>query len=194
MRPIFWIAIGCLVISQIYGKEIRAELQGGYYRPTDSDFFQIYSGGGIYGVEFSVKAWRSLYPWVSGSVFTKSGHSIGYDSCTHATFVPIGIGLKYAWELKSYLNVYVGAGALPTYLWVHDHSPYVVQKTVGWGCGGIVKAGIWVDLPDCFFLDLFSDYFSVEVPSGNNQNNTVTTQSAHLKGWTLGFGIGRRFY
>ena len=161
------------------------EVQGAYYHSSDANFYNIYSGGGIYGLEISVQSWRGLYTWASGNVFTKSGHSVGYNTPTHVTFIPIGVGLKYLWKIHPEIDGYVGAGVLPTYLWIHDHSPYLAPKTIKWGCGGIVKAGVLIDLPKSFFIDLCTDYFSVTV--------STSPESAHLKGWTFGGGVGYRF-
>jgi hypothetical protein len=187
-----WLIAGCLLTSKLLGTDVLVEAQAGYYYPTNHKFREIYSGSGIYGLEVSVQSWRSLYAWVSGSVFAKSGHSIGLRNSTHIVFVPIGVGLKYLWKVN-FVDLYLGAGVLPTYLHIHDHSPYVVQKSSKWGCGGIAKVGAIFNLPKSFFIDVFTSYSYIKISDHDTRHHTIYPSSANLSGFTFGGAIGYRF-
>ncbi len=183
---------GLFSTANLLGTDVLLEAQAAYYHPTNHEFREIYSGSGIYGLELSVQSWRGLYPWVSGSVFSKTGHSIGLENRTNITFVPIGIGLKYLWKVH-FVDLYLGAGVLPTYLHIHDHSAYVVKKRSKWGCGGIAKVGAIFNLPKSFFIDVFTDYSYIKISNHDSRHGTVHPHSANLSGFSFGGGVGYRF-
>lgn len=184
--------LGFLFTSKAFGTNVLLEAQAAYYRPTNHQFRDIYSGSGIYGVELSVQSWKGLYPWISGSAFTKSGHSLGLHNRTHITFVPIGVGLKYLWKVN-FVDLYLGAGALPTYLHIHNHSHCGLEKTSKWGCGGIAKVGVIFNLPKAFFIDTFVNYSYIKISNHRTSNGYISPHSANLSGFSFGGGIGYRF-
>ena len=169
-----------------------AEVKGGYFYPTSHKFRDIYSGGGIYGLELSCQAWQQLYGWASGDIFYKSGHSQGLHHSTHITMVPLGAGLKYLFPV-SFSDIYLGAGVLGTYLHMKDRSPYVIRSLSKWGAGGIFKAGVLFNFKEHYFVDLFSNYTIMNIDFHNTDHNRVIRHTAHLSGWTVGLGIGYRY-
>lgn len=185
-------AAGFFFTSKLLGTAVLVEAQAAYYQPTGHEFRAIYSGSVIYGLELSVQSWRGLYAWASSSVLTKSGHSLGFGNSTHLTFVPLGIGLKYLWRVK-FIDFYLGGGVLPTHLHIHNHSQYVVQKISKWGCGGIAKAGALFNLPNAFFIDVFTNYSYLKISNHNSRHGTITPHSADLSGFSFGGGIGYRW-
>lgn len=188
----FLFALGTCLSQYALGTEILLEAQGAYYLPTDATFKKIYYESGIYGLETSIQTWKNLYTWMSASLFTKSGQSIGLENNTNITFIPIGVGLKYLWKVKS-VDLYGGLGALPTYLNIHDQSSYVTQKTRKWGCGGVAKIGAIINLPQSFFIDLFSSYSYINISNHTTYEKKVYDHSANLSGYSFGLGIGYRF-
>lgn len=169
------------------------EAKAGYFHPTCGNFRRIYSGGGIYGIEASCQAWKGLYPWISGSFFSQSGHSMGDRSRTIVTFVPIGYGLKYIFSCNRYLDVYAGAGGTITYLNMKDRSSYVTPSVSKWGSGGIVKAGFLVHPTNWLFFDLFSDYSFIKIAFRNDHHGNLMRHAVDLSGFSFGGGIGIRF-
>jgi hypothetical protein len=108
------------------------------------------------------------------------------------TFVPIGIGLKYLWKVN-FVDLYLGAGALPTYLHIHNHSLCATEKTYKWGCGGIAKVGAIFNLPQSFFIDTFINYSYIKIPNHDTHHGCLSPRSANLSGFSFGCGIGYRF-
>ncbi len=183
-----WIA--ALLVSGSLMADTLIEAKGAYYYPTSSDFREIYSSSGMYGIEGSHQFWRRLYWWASASVFVKEGYSIGLRDRTRIAFYPFGLGLKYLFPYRK-VDFYLGGGGLLGYMHIHDHSAGIPKKTCRWGGGGIAKAGMIVNCTEHFFLDAFTDYSFLYVPAGHRSG--LTTHTADLSGWSVGLGIGFRF-
>ena len=180
--------------------DVPVEFKAAYFYPTSRSFREIYpSGGPIYGVELSCQAWKRLYPWFSANYFSKSGHSIiegvpdSLRSHTKIQFVPLGLGLKYVYEINRTLDLYIGLGALATYLHMKDEAPYVIQTSSKWGAGGIGKVGAFLNFYKAFFLDIAIDYSYMKVHFHSPGGDTITRQTADLSGFSFGGGIGYRF-
>ncbi len=169
------------------------EAKAGYFYPTNPLFKKIYSGGGIYGLEASFQPWKYLYPWVSGSYFSKSGNSSGGDTHTVITFFPIGYGLKYVVPCQEHIDFYLGVGGLATYLRMQDRSPHVKRTTTNWGFGGIVKTGLLFNMSNSLFVDLYSDYSFIRVDFDSDEEDSVLRQDVSLSGFSFGVGLGYRF-
>ena len=172
---------------------VLLEANAAYFRPTDNAFREIYSGGGIYGLEASAKVWRGLYPWLSVRYFGQSGRITGSQSRTTIHLVPIGVGLKYLFPVHDRLNVFIGAGVLPTYLHIHDKSPFFIKKVTKWGVGGTVKGGAIFNVTDLIFIDIFSDYLFVKMHFDKTDDGAIERRPANITGFSIGGGIGIRF-
>jgi len=186
-----WIFIIFLLFStsKLIANDILLEGKISYYYQTDSTTRKIMGNGVLYGLESSFQAYCGWYPWLSVSILPNSGHSIGERNNTTMYLVPIGVGLKYLYEFGCYSTIYVGAGALPAYLYTHDRAP-VKRVRTKWDIGGIFKAGYLVDM-NCFFLDIFLEYLLLTM----NFSDTDKTagRDADLSGLSAGGGIGYRF-
>jgi opacity protein-like surface antigen len=167
------------------------EAKAAYFRPTSPVFRDIYSDGGIYGAEVSCQAWKELYGWVSGSVFHKTGSSLGSHDSTKVTFVPIGLGLKYLFPIDP-VDLYLGGGILATYLHLTDDSPYVIHERSKWGVGGIIKGGLLFNITHHVFIDVCSDYSWTQVGFHDTHHHHIVSHDANLSGWSIGAGVGYR--
>ncbi len=157
------LTIGVIVLasfSSLRATEVLTEVKAAYFRPTNSLFREVYSGGGLYSVEASVQTCcKQLYPWASLGYFHTSGHCIGEEQPTNITIVPIGLGLKYLFSIDwSGPRPYLGAGMLVSYMQIHNKCSFVTQKESKWNIGGIIKAGFLSCITQCVFFDLFVDY------------------------------------
>lgn len=179
-------------ITCLQAVDMFAEAKAAYFLPIDSKFRKIYSDRSIYGAEYSCQAWQGLYGWASGSYYSSWGTSIGLKHRTHIYFIPVALGLKYLYRFKR-VDLYVGAGAMGTYLHIKDYSRFVIPTSCKWGFGGIAKAGLIVNLPKAFFIDFFSDYSYMKVDFHNTDHGKVQRHSADLSGWSIGGSIGYRF-
>ena len=174
----------------LYSADTFIEAKGAYFYPTSSLFRKIYHEGAVWGAEASFQTAGQIYTWASGSFFTKTGHSMGLNDPTRIAFYPFGAGFKYLYPVK-FMDFYVGAGGLGTYMQIHDHSPGIVNKTCGWGGGGILKGGLLFNCRNGLFFDLFTDYSFLYVPVAKHA--AFETQTANLSGWSGGAAIGYRF-
>lgn len=199
-KPNFWI---CALITVLcvtntlhafdwQARDVLIEAKAAYFRPTDHKFRRIYSDGGIFGGEISAQIYGGIYGWASGSYFYKKGSSTGLGNSTKIDLVPVGFGLKYLYSFNC-LDLYVGGGALPTYVRFRDHSPFVIPKSQKWTWGGIVKVGAIWNINQCFFIDLFTDYSFVDVKFHRTNDGAVTRHRTDLSAWSIGAGIGYRF-
>lgn len=187
------IIIILIACTSLHAYDILLEGKGAYFLSTDRTFKNIYNnGGGAGGVEFTAGTYKNLYGFISADVFHKKGNSLGLCDETKVTFVELGLGLKYFIPFR-FGDVYVGLGALPTYLRTEDCSPFVIQQRTKWGCGGIGKLGVYFNLPHSFIVDLFVNYAFVKIPFECCFNGCTQSHDARLNGWFLGGGLGYRF-
>ncbi len=189
-----FIFIALLLPFAVFPVNLLFEGKASYFIPFNHRFKEIYSGGGIYGVDLSVQAWKNLYPFLSVDYFQKSGRSILDDGSlkmkgdqTKIQFVPIGAGLKYIQRINARFDFYAGLGATATYLHIKDHYEDGSQVLTNWGPGFIVKIGSLVTLCQGLFLDFAIDYRYAKVDFSKPYT------PANLDGLSLGGGMGYRF-
>lgn len=188
---LFFLGLFSATVSHPY--DIIVEGKGSGLIATNDTFQCIYGKGvGSGGVEITAGEYKHLYGFLSTDIFHSSGTSIGLCDKTTATFVEIGIGLKYFVPFR-YGDFYLGLGALPTYLRTKDCSPFVVERMSKWNCGGIAKIGTYFNLPKSCIIDLFLNYTFVKISNECCFNECTQEQDAHLNGVILGVGIGYRF-
>lgn len=184
------------------------EARAGYYYPTNERFREIYSGGGIYGVEYRRQMWQRLFLWTEVDYFYQTGKtdidvetSSGSSTCalkkikpnhTQITLVPCSLGLKYFFN-KGPGQFYLGAGGLATFLHTHVNSKHLVKESSKWGFGGAFKGGFLYHVGKAFLIDLFTDYYLVEAHPHRTRHRKVITRSADLSGFTFGGALGCAF-
>jgi hypothetical protein len=199
----FITTIGSVYSNCAREREILLEVKGAYYGATNHLFRKIYgNGNGIAGLEVTGQLCDQWYGWIAGSILTKKGHSIGLCDPTRVFFVPVELGIKY-FHHTCFGDLYGGLGLLASYLRTNDCSPFVMRHRKHGGAGGIVKAGVNVNLPweHCkqAYLDFFADYSFIKFNFKNNCEDArcnlpvVQSHKANLSGVSLGIGIGWRF-
>jgi hypothetical protein len=182
----------CCCTVKEYQHAIFLEEKASYFVPVNSKMRDIYAKGmGLYGFELSFPAWRYIYGWASGSYLTETGHSIGSNSRTRVTLVPLGIGVKFLYTVD-WVDFYAGIGGLGAYLHTHDHSPFVIKSTSKWTPGGIIKIGAFIRPTECFFIDLFGDYSYMKF-NFHGGSKKVVRHDVDFSGWSFGSGIGWLF-
>lgn len=188
----------CLTISTLIGaRDILLEFKGAYFHPTNNRFRDIYKNGALYGPEitFELCDQSSWYGFASIDLFHRKGHSIGLDTLTSIRLVPIGLGLKYlSASCFESIQWYAGLGFQPIYVSIENDSPAVPDHSK-WVPGGIAKVGTYIDLPQCFFLDLFVDYSFAHISSVRAQTccGPVVSLKSNISGIIVGAGLGYRF-
>ena len=171
------------------GRTSMRELKAACFVPTCAKIRKIYSNTmGLYGLELSYQTWDWLYPWVSGSVLSQAGSSMGSGSHTRATVAPLGIGLKGIYHFK-HAGVYIGAGPLYSYLRIKDHSAFVLPTTSRWEWGGIGKVGVILFSNKAILLDIFADYSYMKFNFPQN-SGIVIRNDVDFSGWSAGASLG----
>lgn len=168
------------------------EFKPGLFLPTSTNFKDIYSKkGGIYGLELTGRLKGYWYGFLSADFFKKSGNTVNFDTQTHVKITNVGFGLKYFIPIGCG-DLYLGIGALPTYLSTRDESAFVPNIHHKWGCGGIVKLGAIFDVTSCLFVDLFLDCAFAKVDFKFIPDQITQLHNAKLNNLWLGLGIGFR--
>lgn len=177
-----------------FNKDVILEFKAAYFRPNDCVFRNIIDNkAALFGPELTFHMYRCIYGFTSIDFLTKNGHSLGLNNSTDIFLLPLGIGLKWMEEIYDCVTGYVGLGFQPTWLRTKDRSPFVCQKRHKWGFGGIAKAGLYIDMPCDFVLDLFVDYSFVKVKPFCCDIPNVQSRKADLSGVIIGAGFGYRF-
>jgi hypothetical protein len=168
------------------------EAKAANFFPSNRNIRKIYPGFiGIYGFEFTHRAWHSLYWWTGVSYLSNCGHSIGQRSPTKVTLVPFVFGLKYLHQFK-YFDMYAGVGELVNYYHNRDSSRFVIHSSRKWNVGATVKVGFLVEIKKSFFADIFTDYSYMRFDFHGGQGKVIR-QHVNFSGWSLGGAIGYRW-
>lgn len=163
-----------------------------WYYPTSKNFRDIYSDAILYSLETNIQIWGNFTPWLSVGYLCTSGNSIGKSDDTDLYAIPIGVGLKYFFNLCGSFQPYLGIGPVVTYSHINNDSSFVSPTQTGWGIGGIAKSGFLTDLSDCIFLDVFLDYTYLKM-NFSHSSKKVIKRNGDLSGLSVGAGIGYRF-
>lgn len=191
----------CLVgydIDCLACHDVILEVKGAYFLPTDHLFKKIYGGNGIVGAEVTFELCNQFYGYVAVDYLSAKGKSIGFCSLTKMSMTNLELGFKYFFPYECFLpyfdgDFYIGIGVLPTRLHTNDCSPFVIESRTKWSCGGILKTGVYFNLPQCFVLDVFFDYSFVNVHYACEPGEFTGSHTAHLSGCWFGAGIGYSF-
>ncbi len=188
-----------MIPAQIMSRDVILEFKGAYFHGTGDRFKHIYKGSALFGPELTVQLsdCYNLYGFFSVDYLSKKGHSIGLNTPTRVTLLPIGVGLKYFmsfcnWERTDF---YVGLGFQPVRVHTHDESAFVIPKLTKWALGGIAKVGAYIDISSCFVLDVFIAYSFAHVRNRETEAPTgpVIPLKANVSGVIAGVGLGYRF-
>jgi len=151
---------------------IAFTIKNGFFYPQDCVLREIFdrcNGKGGYWVEGAMRYnfWRDLNVELSGSYFSKKGIALCGNEYTKVKLPTFGLGLKYFFMCKDYYNCdscwnrlsfFVGGGLRVFFYKERNGSPYVAQCVDKTTVGGMVNAGLEIDLYKGLFLDLFVDY------------------------------------
>jgi len=175
--------ISCIFISAS-AHDVLLEVKGAAFVPTSELFKNIYGTCGDFGVELTAgELFKNLYSFGSIDFYLKDGITSELESTTRVTMLNFALGLKYFVPFHQG-DFYIGLGVEPSRMTTQDENSLTLQD-VQWGCGGIAKVGVLVDLPHSLFTDIFFNYSFV--------NFNGTEQSTPVNGCLFGIGFGYRF-
>ncbi|MCX5922219.1 MAG: hypothetical protein NTX86_02735 [Candidatus Dependentiae bacterium] len=190
--------VSLFFVFSLQARDIILEFKGAYFKPTDSEFKNIYGkGGALYGPELTVQVCEDTpwYAFAGFNYFHKKGHSIGLCDETTVKLIPLALGVKYLERMcDDRVDFYVGLGFQPVNVRTKNCSDFVFANQSKWGFGGIAKVGANYRMDCNFLIDLFVDYSFVKVGS-NDCDCLMGLQSvkANVSGAIFGAGLGYSF-
>lgn len=168
------------------------EARAAYFYPTGHKFREVYSGAGVYGLEFDCRVVKYLYGWVGADYLGKSGKTSAGNS-TKITIVPFSTGLKWLYTAHSVVQPYLGVGIETMYLRVKTDSASLIHSKASWGVGGRFKAGMLIRYVDYMFVDLFADYSLRSISLEGSSSRCLTVNRPDISGFSFGGGLGYFF-
>ena len=162
-----------------------AQFRVGYFRSTDENVKDVYGKGGLdLEAELGAEFRDNFIGWLNFNYFRKRGDSIGLGDRNTMQLYPLSAGIKFLMTVDPCIDFYIGVGASYTWISLHDDSPLVGQQTRKQGWGAVGKAGMLYYLNNCWFLDLFADYYYTRISKDPYVN---------VGGARLGVGLGVGF-
>lgn len=155
------IVLCALLLLQSLHATMNSELKvrGSAFIPTGHLFREIYgTAGGSFDVEFATNIRDYLQAWANYDWFGKSGHSVGLCSPTKIHISSISFGLKYPYDIKSWLRLYLGLGPSFALIKINNQTccsnACANQSSIGF----VVKTGADFYFNKRGFVDVFLDY------------------------------------
>lgn len=174
--------------------DFDVEARAGYFYPMSSGFKKIYRDGELYGAEVGAYLCDEFQLWASANHLArrgKSGGSFENDFKTRVTYTPFAAGFKFLIPIECWMDLYFGLGAQYARFHTSDNSSFGgLHHSKKYGWGGIVKLGVLIDVTDCIYLNLFSDYSFIKMSFHNSHHGIFTRHNSVLDGWIFGVGVG----
>lgn len=173
------------------------EVRTSAFFPMSHHFREIYDDVGIdYEVEIATTIpCTCIELWANFDWFSEDGHPKG--SCNGRTEIEVAnlsAGVKASCPICGCLYAYLGIG--PTFGWVWVDNKWDCcdssrckrnkDKDERFAVGGVLKTGFNYYFTQCFFLDLFADYFYQPVHFHHDNCHDIG-------GFRLGAGLGFGF-
>jgi len=214
MIPIFFFA--STVISQenecLEQKRFAFKVKNGFFYPQESVLKNIFARSGSKGGYWFEGAacwrlWNNLNLEASGSYFERSGRALCGSECTKVKIPTFGLGVKYFFNGNKFSNCYrsflgrispfIGGGLRVFFYRECNQSQFMktIEKTT---VGGMLNAGIEIDLFRDLFVDLFVNYVGAKVkPTCNKVDSIECCPSCiydlNIGGVIFGAAIGYKF-
>jgi outer membrane protein len=177
--------------------DLAVEARVAYYHPTSKKVRHIYSEGvADYQLEISKGLGCNWRVWAGVSGFSKEGRSIGFHNRTRLSLVPVNLGVKYVYPIMCDTKLYVGAAVCYSFLNIKDHSYYVHEHTSKGNWGGLIQLGLYYNIWDCLYLDVFADYYFQRFHfshSNYSYDYYVERHNLDMSGYKVGAGLGFSF-
>ncbi len=175
------IAITVLMGLSASATDFLYEFKAHYFNPTEQRSKDIYGGGWAFGGEFDIGVWESLYVYLSGSYYSRTGELTYTREETKLKIIPLAVGAKYHFNISGGLNFYAGAGL--TYNIFKEINP--IGEANKNGIGFVIHSGLLAYVFEGLFLDGYVNYSYCKMKPANVDLN--------IGGFEFGLGIGYRF-
>lgn len=176
--------------------DFSVNVRAAYLHPTSSQVRKIYGNGWAdYQLELATNILPNWQVWGGVSGFGKKGHSIGLEDRTHLRLIPVSLGLKYLFNCGQDLDFYVGGGLCYSFLNIKDKSPVFDEHISKRAFGFVLQSGVYYYFYECFFVNLFADYYFQRFHLGHNNSESSYTEwnDLDMSAFKAGLGIGIQF-
>jgi hypothetical protein len=187
MNKFKYICLGliCAALQAAETRDWTAELRAGIFFPLSDRVQKVYApwlkgwieGEAEYTYEFAAH-WRA---WGNGGYSFQNGHTKHHRA--HIQIIPVSAGIKYVF-LSQAIRPYLGLGPCYTFLHLRNYSHFG-QRIYKNRFGFVAKSGVYFDLPKHFLIDLFLDYYYLNV--------YFRRGNVHAGGLRAGLGLGYSF-
>jgi len=134
-------------------KNIFLKIKVAYFQPTNNSFNEIYTNKWMGEGEFSLKVYKFVELWLSGSYYNSNGKLLFSQESTKFTLMGISSGLRFRANIGAF-NPYIGLG--PLIYFYEEKNPIGTAK--GNNFGYIGQAGFYLFLSKRVFLDFSLAY------------------------------------
>ncbi len=143
-------------------------------------------------LEGNANVYKGLTVWLDGSyIFGNGGNAYGWS---HLNFIPLSLGLKYAYCIAPSMDFYAGAGPCYSFLITRDHSSYVQEKNYSNNWGFVAKSGFIYHCTQHLFVEGFANYVYQQFHFGKTSSDPLVYRTdAFLNGVEVGASFGYSF-
>ncbi len=165
--------------------ETRLELRAGAFIPNSSLYENIYGKlSPNFQLQSTIKCSDCFEYWTNFDWVVKHGHSIGFNDPTTVNIVNYSLGVNFLYDFGYRSTFYLGIGPSIGRIWVKNKSACLKEKIAKTFVAGVLKTGVYHDLSDYIFIDLFLDYLYQPVHF---------QKYVDIGGFRVGFGLGVKF-
>ena len=154
------------------------------FLPSSNTFQTIYGRGNpSYELQANLE-FGKFSGWLNTSWFQENGNSVGFHDATRVYISNTSFGLSYISPPSGPARSYVGLGPSFGVIWLHNKSPCFSKHASKFALGLVVKLGLWIDVSEDLYVDVFVDYLYQPVSFESRQD---------IGGFKPGFGVGYKF-
>lgn len=174
--------------------EVSLEAKGGIFVPLSNNVRKIYNGV-IPDVEWELgtRFFQNWQTWANVSyIFFEDGRTLGLRDDTNLKLLPLSLGIKYFLPINLNTDFYFAAGAVCSFLWVHNHSKYIPNHLTKITPGAIAKTGFIYRWDEHFFVEGFFDYLyqHFDFSKSYSPSHHVDGHDLNMSGLKFGFALG----
>jgi len=169
------------------------DVKVGYFFFTDSTMNDVYSNGGIdVQLAGSYPIWRVVSIYGAVEFFEKNGYSMNLNDKAWVYGIPLSLGVKVDFDLKTNISVYGAFGPRYSFIQSRANSSFVPYEANSGGIGLFALAGLYFRIQPHYFLNLFGEYSYIPVHFKTVPTN-VYGSDADAGGFTFGGGLSYKF-
>ncbi len=190
----FAIAVACIMPSlNAHNSDVWLEIKPGYFFFANHTLRKIYHGGfEIQGsLSYQLDGRIALYSSI-GYLHVK-GRSLGDNQKTSISQVPIDLGVRAIFDVRSNIQSYLTIGPRFFYFHQRNDSTFVDKNVRRNGFGFFINGGCNFIQNDQFFFGIFGEYGFQQKSFSSTMPNVFGRRDLQVGGFTLGASLGFMF-